>query len=118
MQQSSDERPHCESIHDQSYVELMMFVFSEASAILLGPLMQLSSTSVKTLFDAPGATLSDPNLYTRLCDIPEQMPFEAAKAVYKTLLDEMEAYQDTAAPRRAMGMPAFVLMNAYRRLKS
>ena len=83
----------------------MMFVFSEASAILLGPLMQLSSTSVKTLFDAPGATLSDPNLYTRLCDIPEQMPFEAAKAVYKTLLDEMEAYQLRIKTQRRRAVP-------------
>ena len=121
MEQLSNEpsqRPHCESIHGQAYVDLMKVVFGEASAVLLGPQVQISTTTLKTIFDAPGTTLSDPKLYTRLSDIAEQMPFETAKAVYKTMLDEIEAYRDTAArdPRRAMGMPAFVLLNTCRRL--
>ena len=122
MERTSDHaalQSYCESIHGQRYVGLMMLGFSEASAAPSGRQRQLPPTVVKTLFDATGTTLSDPTLYARLSGVPERVSFETAQAIYKTMLEEIEAHRDAKAraPHKALGMPGWVFLHTYRRLK-
>lgn len=122
MERTSDHaalQRYCESIHGQRYVGLMMKAFHQASAAPLGRQKQLPPTMVKTLFDATGTALSDSTLYARLSGVPERMSFETAQAIYKTMLEEIEAHRDAAAraPHQILGMPGWVFINTYRRLK-
>ena len=122
MERMSDEaalQRHCGSLHGQRYAGLMMFGFGEASAAVLGRQRPLTPTMIKDLFDAPGTTLSEPTLYARLPGVPERMSFETAQAIYKTMLEEIEAHRDAAAraPHQILGMPGWVFINTYRRLK-
>ena len=98
--------------HGAQYMKLMRFAFSELMCVAAADPKPPSEAVVTSLFHAPGAVLSSKARFAML-GLQGPVTFKIARKVYRALLAAMEEH---SASQTSMGMPAFVVLYAHRRL--
>ena len=97
----------------EEYMKLMMLAFSELMRAATAEPKLPTEDVVMSLFNAPGAVLSSKARFAML-GLQGPVTFKIARKGYRVLLAAMEEH---SASQTSMGMPAFVFLNAYKRLK-
>ena len=85
---------------------LLRAAFLDAAKGLAGAAAaELSPANVETLFGAAGSSLSYPQLYSALLNVPNRLPYAIAAAVYRAMLDAMRRDDAAAVAALLLGPP-------------